>query len=201
MYESSGSQFFRTATGIQSGPHAFDESRFVMTVLTILGFIEILCCFRLVLEGKTGKEIPKSSKLEFLLKFLANNFPLSDAEYNTSRPSNREGMADLPLLRTLLAISQKSRESQVSGKWWTFVLLDYASFAASRILLQRLLACLNFTLDSEVYSVGAKEKRDFYELWQQHKQLKPTDVSGSLPDTNDVENAYKFQPEPILKVH
>ena len=110
MYESSGSQFFRTATGIQSGPYAFDESRFVMTVLTILGFIEILCCFRLVLEGKTGKEIPKSSKLEFLLKFLANNFPLSDAEYNTSRPSNREGMADLPLLRTLLAISQKSRE-------------------------------------------------------------------------------------------
>ena len=41
MYESLGSQFFRTTTGIQSGPDAFDESRFVMTFLTILGVIEI----------------------------------------------------------------------------------------------------------------------------------------------------------------
>ena len=36
--------------------------------------MEILCSFRLVLEGKTGKEIPKSSRLEFLEKFLAKNF-------------------------------------------------------------------------------------------------------------------------------
>ena len=48
-------QFFRTTTGIQSGPDAFDESRFVITFLTILGIKEILCSFRLVLEGKTGK--------------------------------------------------------------------------------------------------------------------------------------------------
>ena len=55
VYKSSTSQFFRTITGIQSGPDAFDESRFIMTFLTILGVIEILCSFRLVLEGKTGK--------------------------------------------------------------------------------------------------------------------------------------------------
>ena len=80
-----------------------------MTFLTILGVKEILCSFRLVLEGKTGKEIPESSRLEFLEKFLAN-FALSDAEDNTSGPLNRGGIADLPLLRTLLAIRQKSRE-------------------------------------------------------------------------------------------
>ena len=34
-------------------------------------------------------------------------FILSDAEGNTSRPLNRAGIADLPLLRTLLAICQK----------------------------------------------------------------------------------------------
>ena len=45
--------------------------------------MEIFCCFRLVLEGKTGKEIPES-RLEFLEKFLANTFALSDAEGNTS---------------------------------------------------------------------------------------------------------------------
>ena len=110
MYESSGSQFFRTTTGIQSGPDAFRESRFVITFLTILGVMEILCSFRLVLEGKTGKEISESSRLELLEKFLANNFVLSDAEDNTSGPLNKGGIADLPLLRTLLAIREKSRE-------------------------------------------------------------------------------------------
>ena len=110
MHESSGSQFFRTTTGIQSGPDAFDESRFVMTFLTIFGVMEILRSFRLLLEGKTGKEIPESSRFEFLEKFLANNFALSDAEGNTSGLLNRGSIADLPLLRTLLAIRQKSRE-------------------------------------------------------------------------------------------
>ena len=36
-----------------------------MTFLTILGVTELLCSFRLILEGKTGKEIPESSRLEF----------------------------------------------------------------------------------------------------------------------------------------
>ena len=81
-----------------------------MTFLNILGVTEILCSLKLVLEGKTGKEIPKSSRLEFLEKFSANNFPLSDVEENTSWPLNRGGIVNLPLLRTLLAIHQKSRE-------------------------------------------------------------------------------------------
>ena len=88
IYESSGSQFFRTTTGMQSGPNAFNESRSVMTFSTILGLTEILCSFRLVLERKTGKEIPESSKLEFLEKFLANSFALSDVEDSTSGSLN-----------------------------------------------------------------------------------------------------------------
>ena len=117
--------------------------------LTILGVMEILCSFRLVLEGKTGKEIPESSRFVFLEKFLANNFALSDAEDNTSESLNRGGIADLPLLRTLLAIRQKFREPHFWEVMDSFVLVAYASLAASRTLLQRLLACLNFTLDSE----------------------------------------------------
>ena len=159
MYESSGSQFFRTTTGIQSGPDAFDESRFVMTFLTILGVTEILCNFRLVLEGKTGKEIPESSRFEFLEKFLANNFALSDAEDSTSGPLNRGGIADLPLLRTLSVIRQKSREPSFWEVMDYFVLVAYASLAASRTLLQRLLACLNFTLDSEDLFCWYKRKK------------------------------------------
>ena len=79
-----------------------------MSFLTMLGVTEILCSFRLVLEGKTGKEMPESSRLEFLEKFLANNFALSDGKDNTSGPQNRGSIADLPLLRTILAICKKS---------------------------------------------------------------------------------------------
>ena len=159
MYESSGSQFFRTTTGIQSGPNVFDESRFVMTFLTILGVTEILCSFRLVLEGKTGKEIPELSRLEFLEKFLAKNFALSDAEDNTSGSPNRGGITDLTLLRTLLAVCQKSRERGFWEVMDSFVLLAYASLAASRTLLQQLLACLNFPLDSEDLFCWYKRKK------------------------------------------
>ena len=79
-----------------------------MTCLSILGVTEILRSFKLVLEGKIGKEIPDPSRLEFLEKFAANNFALSDAEHNTSGMLNRRSIADLPLLRKLLAIRQKS---------------------------------------------------------------------------------------------
>ena len=114
-----------------------------MTFLTILGAIEILCSFSIVLEGKTDKEITQSSRLKFIEMFSGNNFALSDAEDNTSRLLNRGGIADLPLLRTLLAIRQKSREPSFWEVMDSFVLLAYASLAALRTLLQRLLACLN----------------------------------------------------------
>ena len=84
---------------------------------------------------------------EFLEKFSANIFALSDAEDSTYRPLNRAGIADLPLLRTLLAICQKSWEPSVWKVMDSFVLLPCASLAASKTLLQRLIACLNFTLD------------------------------------------------------
>ena len=123
MYESSGSQFFRTTTGIQSGPDAFDESRFIM------------------------------------IKFLAKNFALSEAENNTSGPLNRGGMGDLPFLRTLLAICQRSQEPSFWEVMESFVLVAYANLAASRILLHRLLACLKFTLDSEDLFCRCKRKK------------------------------------------
>ena len=79
-----------------------------MTFLTILQVTEILRSFRLAAEGKTGKEIPDSSRLQFLETFLGNNFALSDAKDKIFGLLNRGGIADLTLLRTLLASWQKS---------------------------------------------------------------------------------------------
>ena len=133
---------FQAHSSLQSGLDSFDESRFVMTFLTIVGVTEILCRFRLVLERKRGKEMNESSRLK-LLKFSANNFALSHVEYNTSRMLIRGYMADLSLLRTLLAIGQKSREPSFWEVMDSYVLVAYASLAASRTLLQRIVACLN----------------------------------------------------------
>ena len=55
-----------------------------MTFSTNVGVTEILFSFKLVLEEKKSKEITESSRLEFLEKFSANNFALSDAQDNTS---------------------------------------------------------------------------------------------------------------------
>ena len=67
---------------------------------------------------KADKEILKSSIFEFLEIFSANGFTFFEAKGSTSGPEplNRGGIADLPLLRTLLAIHQKSREP---GFWQT----------------------------------------------------------------------------------
>ena len=125
---------------MQSGPNTFEKSRYIVTFLTILGVTEILCSFKLVLKGKIGKKITESSRLE-----LSEKFCLLDTEDNTSGPLNRKGIADLPLLRTLLAICQKSQDPSFWKVINSFVLLAYVKLAASRNLFHRLLACLNFT--------------------------------------------------------
>ena len=71
--------------------------------------------FQISSRRETGTKIPESSRLEFLGKFSANNFALSEAEDSNSESVNRGDIADLPLSRTLLAIHQKSLEPS-SGK-------------------------------------------------------------------------------------
>ena len=135
--------------------------RFFMTFWSILGAAEILCSFRLVLEGKRGKEIPESWRLEFLEKLPANNFALSDAEDNNSGPLNRGGIAALPLLRTLLAIRKKSPQPSFWEVMDSFAFLAHASLVAWKTLLQWVIACLNFTLDSEDLFCWYKWKKWF----------------------------------------
>ena len=78
--------------------------------------------FQISSSPSRSKDIPESSRLKFLEKFSGNNFALSDAEDNTSGSLNRGGIADLPLLRTLLAICQKSQEP----RFWE--VMDYFVF-------------------------------------------------------------------------
>ena len=64
MYEISRLQFFETINGIKSWPDTLEESEPIITVsydcmiYLELEVLEILCSFRLVLEGKAGRERP-----------------------------------------------------------------------------------------------------------------------------------------------
>ena len=117
------------------------------------------CMEWIPIKKKTAKETPESSRLEFLEKFSAKNFTLSDGEDNSSWLLNIGGTTDLTLLRMLLAISKKAPEGSFWEMMGSFVTLACASLAPSRTLLQWLLAFLNFTLDSEDLFFWHKQKK------------------------------------------
>ena len=102
-------------------------------------------------------------------------------------------------MRTLLAIYQKSREPGFWKLLDSFVLLAYVSLAASGILLQRLLACLNFPSAQKTHS-NTNEKSDFHKLLQEHKQLKTMEMSEVLPNTYNDGYIHQCQPEPNHKI-
>ena len=164
MYEILGSQFFRTTTGTQSGPNAFDESRFVMTFLTILGVIKILCSFKLVLEGKTSKEIPKSSRLVLRTKFLRRDRLfcfISICKFSSFKNP-------FPL------ITKNLKKLHGPFLWMEFICLKARATSRRQFTFSQ----LNFNLDSEdLFCWDKQKKNDFYELWQEHKQLKTIEMS------------------------
>ena len=180
----------------QDQPDAFGKSKFIMAFLTILGLTEILCSFRLVLEGKICKEIPESSRLKFLEPFSANNFASSDAEDKTSG-----GIADLPLLRTLLAIRPKSLEPSFWEVMDSSTLLLYGRLASSRTLLQRLLACLNFTLDLEDLTFWYKQKKWFLFTMPIVQAAESHGDGWDLTWYFYEGYIHQFQPEPTHKIH
>ena len=120
--------------------------------------------FKISSSRENWKRDTQTIKIRVYRKVFSKQFCfLSDAEDNISGPLNRGGIADLPLLSTLLAIHQKSRERSFWEVMDYFVLLAYVGLAASRTLLQRLLACLNLTLDSE--GLFSWYKRQKWILW------------------------------------
>ena len=125
---------------------------------------------------------------------IENNFVLSDAEGKTSVPLLKDGIADLPLLRTLLVTNQKSREPSFWEVIDPFGLLAEASLAASRTLWWWLIVCLNFTLDTKALFCWYKQ-----ELWQQHKQLKTVEMNDAWPNIYNAGYIHQLQHEPFTK--
>ena len=160
----------------------------LLTFVTILGVMERLCNFRLVLERKTGKEIPESSRLEFLEKVLANNFALSDAEDNNSSLLNRGGIySRFTFVENTISNSPKVLRAKFLGVMDSFVLITSLSELYFRFRF--------------ILLVQMKKKKDFYDLWQQHKLLKTMEMSVVRPVTYDEWYIHQFQLEPTHKIH
>ena len=187
----------------QSGTDLFDESRFVMTFLNILGVTEILCSFRLVLEGKMGKEMPESSGLEFLEKFSANSFALLDAEDNTSKLLNRGDIyIRFTFVESTIGNLPKFPRAKFLGSDGLFCFISICKFGSFKnpFVTITSLSELYFRLKRFILLVKRK-KSDFYELWQLHKQLKTLEMGEFWPDTYDEGYIHQFQLEPIHSIH
>ena len=66
----------------QDQTDAFHKSRFIMTYKHLRSYRNMQ--FQIISRRENSKEIPELSILEFLEKFSANNFALSDEEDNTT---------------------------------------------------------------------------------------------------------------------
>ena len=83
----------------------------------------------------------------------------------------------------------------------SFVLLAYASLAASRTLLQQLLACLNFTLESEDFSLWYKRKKWFLWTMAAAQAAENHGDEWGLTWYYDEVYIHQFQSEPTHKIH
>ena len=72
---------------------------------------------------------------------------------------------------------KKSRDPSFWEVIDSFVLLVYASLAASRTLFATITSLYKLYFKIQIFFVSTNEKSDFYELWQQHKLLKIMEVS------------------------
>ena len=82
-----------------------------------------------------------------------------------------------------------------------FALLAYASLAALGTLLQQLLACLNFTLDSEDLSFWYKRKKGLLWTMAAVQATENHGMSEAWPDTFNKGYTYQYQFEPTHKIH
>ena len=115
-------------------------------IQTILGVTVRFCSFRLVFEGKAGKEIPESSRLEFLRKISANNFVLSDAENNASGSLNTGSTADFVGKHFVGNTVVNHEKSYESSFWEVIPASNYMFKVNNRNTRTKCEMCTNLTI-------------------------------------------------------
>ena len=174
MYENSGSQFFRTATRIQSRPDAFDESRFVMTFLTILGVMQFQISSRresrqrdtCAIENRVLRKV-FSKQFWFIRCRRQHLWAIEQVRYNR-----------FTFVENTISNSPKVPRAKFLESDALFCFSSICKFGIFKnpSVMITSLSELYFRF-SKIYSAGANGKGDFYDLWQQHKLLKTMKMS------------------------
>ena len=126
-----------------------------MTFLNILGVTGVLCIVRLVLEGKTIKEIPKWLRLEFFKKFLVL-YQIYRRQLLWAVEQMRYIIKFSFVENTMLtAIREKLRELRLWDMMGSFVLVASASLAASRTLYFRFRRFIMLVQTQKVISMNS----------------------------------------------
>ena len=99
-------------------------------LLNYLGNYRNIMQFPTSSRKEIGKEIPESSRLEFLEKFPANNFALSDAEDNTSGALNRGGNSRFIFAENTIGNSPKVPRTKFLGSDGLFCFLSICKFGS-----------------------------------------------------------------------
>ena len=146
-----------------------------MTFSTNLWVTEVLFSFRLVPEGKTGKKLLKSSRLESPKIVYSKQFCFIRCRRQLLRSLNKVGIADFSLMRTLLAIREMSQKPSFGEVVDSFVLLAYAILAACRTNLQWLIACV------KIFYISAKVKIISMSYGSCTSSWKPLKMSWAWP--------------------
>ena len=116
---------------MESGPHAFGKSSLVMTLLTNFGVTDFLCSFTLVLKGNTGKGF---IKIRVPRKVFSQQYYFIRCRIEHLQAVEYKKYSRFTFVEN--TIHQKSREPSFWEVIHSFVLLPFASFVASRTLLQ-----------------------------------------------------------------
>ena len=160
----------------------------------MLGVTYIFYSFRLVLEGKTGKEI-RLIKIRAFRKVF-NNFALSDAEHIWAAEQRWYSRF------IFVANTCNSPKSQKPSFWEvidSFCFISICKFSSLKKPFATTTNLSKFTLDLEDLFCWYKQKKQL--LWQQHKHLKTMEINEAWPDTYDEGNIHQFQPESTHKIN
>ena len=113
--------------------------------------------------------MPKSSIFEFLERFLANKFALSDAEYNLCCPLNRGGIYSRFTIvwKTFSNLPKVPRTKflESDGRFCFSSICKFGSFKNPFAKIARLTE-LYFRFRRFILLVYKNKESDFYELWQ-----------------------------------
>ena len=120
------------------------------------------------------KIILESSRLEFLAKFSVSRFALSDTEGIISWPGNREGISDLPFLRTISNSKTRRAKFLGSDRFFCFISINLFRSFKNHFDHQPVRTSLQM---QKIYSVDTNERIGFCGVWQKQKQLKTTEMS------------------------